>query len=194
MTVTDIEALQQSLDAEWLVRAIIARVGDDPQRDGVKDTPKRVVESWKELFRGYKTDVPALFKTFGDHEKYDGIVLCRGIEFMSTCEHHMLPFVGTGHIAYLPGEHVIGLSKLARVLDAFARRLQMQERLGQEVVLALDKHLKPRGSACILKAKHLCMMCRGVNKQHSEMVTSSVSGVFRDDPAARAELLALISL
>lgn len=206
MNEADIELLKETSVPQVVVQAMIAHIGDNPWRDGLVDTPQRVVDSWKELFRGYKMDVASLFKTFEDHEKYDGIVLCRNIEFMSVCEHHMLPFVGTGHVAYIPSElvidktgtakhgHVVGLSKLARLLDAYTRRLQMQERIGQQVVAALEKHLQPRGAACILKAKHLCMMCRGVSKQHSEMVTSSVSGVFRDDPAARAELLALVSL
>lgn len=208
MNEADIKYLQRlggSRISEQAILHIIKSIGDDPDRPGLQDTPARVIRSWQELFRGYGTNVEALFQTFDDHEKYDGIVLCRDIEFMSTCEHHMLPFIGVGHVAYIPGEfvdktgaaqhgHVIGLSKLARLLDAYSRRLQMQERIGQQVVASLMEHLQPYGAACILKAKHLCMMCRGVSKQHSEMVTSSVAGVFRDDPAARAELLSLITL
>lgn len=173
------------------VRTMIAFTGDDPKRSGVKETPARVRRSYSELFSGYKKSPRKVLKVFD--EPCDNIVLLSGVEFYSTCEHHMIPFVGSASIAYLPSfGKVVGLSKLARLLEVYARRLQIQERIGKQVVAALDKYLSPHGSACILRAKHFCMCARGVNKQHSVMTTSAMSGVFRDDESARAELLALI--
>lgn len=177
--------------AENLVRALLTAIGDKPGREGLQDTPKRVVKSWQQIFGGYNTDPADLITTFSDVDGYDQIIVLRNIEFYSTCEHHMLPFTGYGHVAYLPNKKVIGISKLARLLDCFARRLQIQERICQQVTAALEKHLEPRGSACVLVAKHHCMSCRGVQKQNSEMVTSSLTGVFRE-PQAHHELLALI--
>ena len=165
--------------------------GSDRPRDGLRDTPHRVVESWKELYGGYAIDVPSLFTTFD--QNYDQMVVARNIEFWSMCEHHMLPFFGVAHVAYLPARgKVVGLSKMARVVDAFARRLQIQERLCQQVTEALDKYLNPKGSACVIAAKHMCVACRGVGKQQMDMVTSSVTGCFRHEPETRAELFALI--
>ena len=132
-----------------------------------------------------------LITIFNNPEDYDQIILLRRIEFVSFCEHHMLPFIGRGHVAYIPSNKVLGISKLARLLDMYSKRLQMQERIGQQVTNALEKHLKPKGSACILVAKHQCMSCRGVNKQHSEMITSSLTGLFRQ-PQVKLELLSLI--
>jgi GTP cyclohydrolase I len=180
-----------------IIRDVIECIGDDADRPGLEETPARVIKSWEELFSGYTVDVPAIFKTFDDHEKYTGIVLCRDIEFVSFCEHHLLPFTGKAHVAYIPSalkNKVVGLSKLARVVDAYARRLQMQERIGQQVIRALDDYLNPRGAACIIEAKHMCMSCRGVMKQHSSMVTSSLSGAFLEEASARAELMSLIKL
>jgi GTP cyclohydrolase IA len=205
------------MKSQDVIRLLIERIGDDPERPGLVDTPGRVMKSWDELFCGYHVDVPAIFKVFDDHERYDGIVLCRRIEFVSFCEHHMLPFTGFAHVAYIPGSlptarramargeavpigalsetpKVVGLSKLARLVDAYARRLQMQERIGQQVVQALDEHLNPEGAACIIEAKHMCMSCRGVMKQSSSMVTSSLSGAFLHESSARAELMSLIAL
>ena len=175
-----------------IVRALLQCIGEEPNREGLLDTPRRVVKSWDELFAGYKIDVSTLIKTFIESDDYDEIVLLRNIEFFSFCEHHMLPFSGYGHVAYLPDRQIIGISKLARILDAYARRLQIQERIGQQVVTALMKHLEPKGAACILVAKHGCMICRGIKKQSSEMVTSSLTGVFKETPAIRTELLSLI--
>lgn len=183
-------------DLEEIIKAIITEIGDDPNRSGLVETPKRVINSWGELFCGYYVDIPSLFKTFDDAHQYDELVLMKNIEFQSFCEHHMLPFVGEAHVAYIPGTSgkVVGASKLARVVDAYARRLQMQERIGQQVIGAIWDHLSPTGVACIIEAKHLCMSCRGVNKQQSSMVTSSLAGVFKKDQSARAELLSLIGL
>lgn len=171
----------------WLIKAI----GDDPEREGLRDTPQRVVKSWQQIFSGYTTDPADLITTFSEVDGYDQIIVLRNIEFYSTCEHHMLPFTGYGHVAYLPGKKVIGISKLARLLDCYARRLQIQERIGQQVTASIEKYLEPQGSACILVAKHHCMSCRGVQKQNSEMVTSSLTGLFREQQV-KEELFALI--
>jgi GTP cyclohydrolase I len=181
------------------IRHIIHTIGDDPHRDGLADTPDRVIESWKELFRGYGQDPKDVFKVF-DGGHYDQMVLCKDIEIYSTCEHHMLPFFGHAHVAYIPGpphalgRRVIGLSKLARLVDIFSRRLQMQERITNQVTAALMEHLQPLGAACVLECQHLCMCARGAGKQHSRMVTSSLTGVFKEKPEARLELLHLIGL
>jgi len=176
---------------EFTVRQLLKCIGDDPDRPGLKDTPARVVKAWDELFAGYNMDLAKLITVFDDHDGYDQIVVLRNIEFFSFCEHHMLPFMGYGHVAYLPDERVIGISKLARILDACSRRLTIQERIGQNVVATLEEHLKPRGAACVLVARHTCMSCRGVNKQDSEMVTSSIAGLFRE-PQVKTELFSLI--
>lgn len=180
---------QQVLEA---VRTLISYAGDDPDRAGVQETPSRVLRSYHELFSGYRQSPEQVLKQF--EEPCGTVVLLSNIEFYSTCEHHMIPFVGKASIAYLPaGDKVVGLSKLARLLEIYTRRLQIQERIGQQVVAALMHHLKPRGAACILHAKHFCMCARGVNKQHSVMTTSALSGVFQESPAARAELFELIA-
>ena len=184
---TDQPTYYPALDA---IKTILLRIGEDPNREGLQETPKRVVESYREIYGGYGVDVEKLFKTFEDGA-CDEMVLLKDIEFYSVCEHHMQPFFGKAHIAYIPNGKVIGVSKLARVLDAYARRLQIQERLTKEVVAALDGHLKPNGSACVIEAKHFCMVCRGVHKQNSTMVTSELTGVFRE-AAVRAELFSLI--
>lgn len=169
---------------------ILTAIGEDAKREGLVETPSRVIRSWSEIYAGYHQNVEDCFKTFEDGA-CDEMVLLRNIEFFSTCEHHMQPFFGRAHVAYVPKGKVIGISKLARVLDVYARRLQIQERLCQQVTAALDKYLEPKGSACVIEAKHLCMACRGVQKQHSDMVTSSLSGVFREG-AVRMEFLQLI--
>lgn len=179
-------------NCERWVGGILHVVGEDPTREGLKDTPRRYVKMMEEMTSGYRADIPALFTVFKE-EFNDQIILLKGIEFHSLCEHHLLPFSGTAHIAYIPGTKVVGVSKLARLLDAFAKRLQIQERIGGQVIDALEENLSPLGAACIIKAKHSCMLCRGVGKQNSEMVTSAVSGVFRNDYKARAELMSLIN-
>lgn len=176
------------------IRRIIEFIGDDPTREGLLETPKRVVKSYAELFAGYKyktmDDIAAVLKVFKDGACED-LVLLKNIEFVSYCEHHLLPFTGVAHIAYLPKGNVIGLSKLARVLDIYARRLQIQERLTQQITQTLDELLKPLGSACVIEAKHTCMCYRGVRKQNSVMVTSSITGEFKA-PEVRAEFFSLI--
>jgi len=166
-------------------------IGEDPNREGLRETPNRIVKAWGEIFAGYQEDPADLLTTF-DAGGYDQIVVSKNIELYSMCEHHMLPFFGRAHIAYIPDKRVVGISKLSRLLEVYARRLQIQERLGEQVVNALMKHLKPKGAACIIKAQHLCMMMRGVEKQNSVMVTSSLRGAFLDEPATRAELFSLV--
>jgi len=171
---------------------ILQHIGEDPRREGLRDTPKRVVKAWGDLCSGYGQN-PEDFLTVFDGEGYDEMVLLKNCEFSSMCEHHMLPFIGIAHIAYIPNGKVIGLSKLARILDMYARRLQIQEQMTMQITNALQAHLEPRGVACIIEAKHQCMSCRGIRKQNSSMVTSSMVGVFRDDKSqARSELLQLI--
>ena len=153
------------------IRRIIEYIGDDPDREGLKETPERVIRSYKELFGGYKQKPDEIIKVF-DSNGYDEMVMVKNIEFYSTCEHHMLPFYGKAHIAYIPNEKIIGASKLARILEIYARRLQIQERLCQQVTEVLDGMIKPEGSACIIEAQHLCMTGRGVGKQNSIMICS----------------------
>lgn len=181
--------------AEDAVIRIIQAIGDDPTREGLLDTPKRVTKSWEELFSGYKQntdeEVKQLFTQFSG-EGYNEIVLLKDIEFFSFCEHHLLPFFGKAHIAYIPKDKVVGISKLARLLDLHSRRLQIQERIGERVVSDIMKHLDAQGAACVIEAQHLCMKMRGVNKQHSVMITSSIKGAFMDNEKARIELMGLL--
>jgi GTP cyclohydrolase I len=166
-------------------------IGDDPEREGLVETPARVLKSFKTIYGGYGQDPKDVMKIFEDG-KCEDMVILKDIEFFSTCEHHMLPFFGKAHIAYIPDKCVIGISKLARLLEIYARRLQIQERICQQVTTALMEHLKPLGAACILEAQHFCMTSRGVQKQNSIMVTSSLTGEFRDNAETRSELMSLI--
>lgn len=177
--------------AEDLIRQQIEFIGDDPSREGLQETPTRIVRAWEELFAGYSGDPADVLTTF-DTGGYDQMVLSKDIEMYSTCEHHWLPFFGKAHVAYIPDRRVIGISKLARLVDIYARRLQIQERIGEQVTGALMEHLAPKGAACIIQAQHLCMMMRGCAKQDSIMVTSSLKGAFKDDLNTRSELLQLI--
>lgn len=172
------------------VLRLLEYIGEDVNREGLKETPARVVRSYSQLFGGYKIDPLQYFKTFEDNPP-DEMVVVRDIEFFSTCEHHMLPFHGVAHVAYVPHGKVIGLSKIPRIVDCFARRMQLQERLTQEIATCLYNGLCPRGVAVVIKAKHLCMVARGVQKQQASMVTSSLLGCFRDQ-TVRAEFLSLI--
>ena len=168
-------------------------IGEDVTREGLKETPVRVVKTWKELFSGYNLDPSKVLKTFSEGVcDLNEMILLKGIEFYSTCEHHLLPFFGKAHIAYIPNGKVVGISKLARVLDIYASRAQLQERIGDQVTSTLMQHLQPLGAACIIEAQHFCMKSRGVRKQDSIMVTSSLKGVFLSKPEARAELMTLI--
>lgn len=174
--------------ARRAVRDLLTWVGEDPNREGLLDTPRRVVNAWNEMTRGYNEDPAVLLATDFAGEGYDEMVVCRNIEFCSTCEHHMLPFVGVAHVAYIPRKRVVGLSKMARLVDCFAKRLQIQEKMTQQVAKSMMAHLKPLGVGVVIVAKHQCMSCRGVGKQQSEMVTASLLGVFKR-PEVRAEFL-----
>lgn len=179
------------VNPEEVVRDLIRLIGDDPNREGVLDTPKRVVKSWKEIFGGYKMDPKAVLSTSFESSGYNQMVICKDIEMFSTCEHHMIPFYGKVHIGYVPSERVVGLSKLARLVEIFSRRLQIQEKLTQQIADTMDEVLKPKGVIVVVKARHMCMCARGVGKQNSEMVTSAMKGAF-EDGAARAEFMELI--
>jgi GTP cyclohydrolase I len=186
---TDHPGTEDSVDQN-IIR-ILQYVGEDTTREGLVDTPKRVIKSYGELYAGYRKDPKELLTVF-DVGTYDQIVLLKNVELYSMCEHHMLPFIGRAHVAYLPDKKVIGISKLARLVDMFARRLQIQERIGEQITTALMEHLQPKGAACIIEAQHLCMQMRGVAKQNSVMVTSSMKGAFKDNLTTRQELLNLI--
>ncbi|HKR18431.1 GTP cyclohydrolase I FolE [Rhizorhapis sp.] len=177
------------------VRTLIRWAGDDPEREGLLDTPKRVARAWKEYCQGYSED-PAqhLNRVFEEVGGYDEIVLLKDIPFQSHCEHHMAPIIGVAHIAYLPRDHVVGISKLARVLHAFARRLQVQERLTAEVADCIWDYLKPQGVAVVIEATHACMTARGVRTPGVTMKTSRMMGVFREDEKSREEVLALMGV
>ena len=177
------------------IRTLIRWAGDDPTREGLVDTPRRVAKAWREYCAGYADD-PAqhLSRVFEEVGGYDEIVLLKDIPFQSHCEHHMAPIIGKAHIAYLPRNHVVGISKLARVLHGFARRLQVQERLTAEVADCIWENLKPIGVAVVIEATHACMAARGVRTPGVGMVTSRMMGVFRDDDRSRKEVLALMGM
>jgi GTP cyclohydrolase I len=180
-------------EAEEAVRVLLRWAGDDPTREGLIDTPKRVTKAYGELFGGYREDAREhLERVFEEVQGYDDMVLVRDIEFASHCEHHMVPFVGKAHIAYYPSEGVVGLSKLARVVDTYARRLQTQETMTAQITEAIDSVLKPRGIAVMIEAEHMCMSMRGVQKQGSSTVTSQFTGVFRDDPSEQVRFYTLL--
>jgi GTP cyclohydrolase I len=187
-----IEPIPQT-EAEDAVRALIRWAGDDPDREGLLETPSRVARAYREYFRGYQED-PGLHlsRTFGEVGGYDEIVILRDIPFQSHCEHHMAPIIGKAHIAYLPRKRVVGISKLARVLQGFAKRLQVQERLTAEVADCIQKHLDPVGVAVVIEATHACMSARGVMTAGVTMTTSRMMGVFREDDRSRKEVLALM--
>jgi GTP cyclohydrolase IA len=175
-----------------LVRDLLEELGEDPERDGLLKTPERMEKSLRWLTRGYRMDVRQVIGDALFEEDYDNMVLVRDIEFYSMCEHHMLPFFGTAHVAYIPDGRVVGLSKVARVVEVFARRLQVQERLTDQIADALVDVLAPRGVGVVLEAAHFCMMMRGVEKQNSKTVTSALRGSFREDRSTREEFLRLV--
>jgi GTP cyclohydrolase IA len=173
------------------VLEILEAVGENPQREGLADTPKRVAKMYAELLDGMRQDPSEHLKSIF-HEKYDEIVLLRDIPFYSICEHHLMPFIGKAHVAYLPAGQVLGVSKLARVVDAFARRLQLQERLTEQIADFLMKNLKPQGVTVVMEASHGCMTIRGIQKPGAVMVTSALRGIFKSDPRSRSEVMALL--
>ncbi len=180
-------------DAEAAVRTLLLWAGDDPNREGLIDTPKRVVKAYEELYRGYTEDpAEVLDRVFEEVEGYGSIVLVRDIPFFSHCEHHMVPFVGKAHIAYYPSKGVVGLSKLARLVDVYARRLQTQESLTAQIVNAIEDYLGPRGVAIMIEAEHMCMSMRGVQKAGVSTLTTEFTGVFREDPAEQARFMMMV--
>lgn len=180
-------------EAEEAVRTLISWAGDSPNREGLKETPARVVKAFEEHFSGYKTD-PAdyLAKTFDEVAGYDEIVLLRDIRFESYCEHHLAPIVGVAHVAYLPNKRVVGISKLARVVEIFAKRLQIQEKMTAEIAHTIDSILQPQGVIVVIEANHHCMTARGINKPGSSMITCQVTGILKSDEGMRREILSMI--
>lgn len=182
-------------EAEAAVKTLIAWAGDNPEREGLLDTPKRVVKAYEELYEGYRQNAhEILSRTFDEVGGYDDIVFVRDIPFFSHCEHHMVPFVGKAHIAYLPTEGVVGLSKLARVTDVFARRLQTQETLTAQIIDAINDALNPRGAAVMLEAEHMCMSMRGIKKHGASTITQRFTGVFAEETAEQQRFFSLLNM
>lgn len=180
-------------EAEEAIRTILRYVGEDPTRDGLIETPSRVARAYKDYFNGYAMDPEDILnKTFEEIEGYDEMIALRGIRFESHCEHHMAPIIGRAWIAYIPNGRVVGISKLARVVEVYAKRLQIQEKMTAQIANAIDHVLKPQGVAVVLKAEHHCMTTRGVHKPGTDLVTSRMLGVFRDNAITRQEFLAMI--
>ncbi|MBD0273383.1 MAG: GTP cyclohydrolase I FolE [Acetobacteraceae bacterium] len=181
-------------EAEAAVRTLLRWACDDPEREGLRDTPKRVADAYEEFFVGYSVDpVELLARSFEETDGYDEMVVLRDIRFESHCEHHMAPIIGRAHIAYLPDRRVVGISKLARVLEAFSKRLQIQERLTAQVANSIQDVLRPKGVAVVVDATHQCMTTRGVHRPGVTMVTSHMLGAFRTDPSTRREFLSIIN-
>ena len=180
-------------EVEEAVRVLIAWVGDNPDRDGVRETPRRVAAALEEMYEGYQLDPAEVLKrTFDEDGGYDDLVLVKDIPFYSHCEHHMMPVTGIAHIAYYPGDKVVGLSKLARVVDIFARRLQSQERMTAEIIGAIDEALRPRGVAIMVEAEHHCVTRRGTRAHGAMTTTTQFTGTFRDDPAEQIRFMTLV--
>ena len=181
--------------AEEAVRTLLRWAGDDPQREGLLDTPKRVVNAYRDWFSGYAVDPREYMRrTFEEVEGYDEMVVLRDIAFESYCEHHMAPIIGRAHVGYLPSNKVVGISKLARVVDGYARRFQVQEKLTAQIAACIDEVLKPRGVGVVIDSEHQCMTTRGVHKRGVSMVTSRMVGIFRSDARTRAEFLQFIDI
>ena len=182
-------------DAEAAVQLLLRWAGDDPKREGLRDTPKRVVDAYKDWFAGYNTDPGEyLRRTFEEVDVYDEMVVLRDITFESHCEHHMAPIIGRAHIGYLPAQRVVGISKLARVVEGFARRFQVQEKLTAQVATCIQDTLRPRGVGVVIDAVHQCMTTRGIHKRGVSMITSHMLGTFRDDSSTRNEFLRFIDI
>jgi GTP cyclohydrolase I len=179
-------------EAEAAFTSILRWMGENPDRDGLRETPKRLVKAYREYFCGYEDEPEEILrKTFEEIDGYDEMVVLRGVTFESHCEHHMAPIIGRAWVGYVPDRRVVGISKLARVVEAYARRLQIQERMTAQIANAVERELKPRGVAVVIKAVHHCMLSRGVRKQGSDLVTSRMLGCFRDDAMTRSEFLAM---
>jgi GTP cyclohydrolase I len=189
----DLRARPSTQEAEEAVRVLIRWAGDNPAREGLLDTPARVVRSYKEFFGGYQADPrELLMRTFSEVDGYDEMIVLKNIRFESYCEHHMVPIIGRAHVAYLPEHRVVGISKLARLVDAFAKRLQIQEKMTVQIADTLNEVLQPKGVAVMLEAAHQCMSTRGVHKAGADMVTSRMLGAFRTDPSTRREFLSIV--
>jgi GTP cyclohydrolase IA len=181
-------------EAQDAFRTILKWIGENPNRDGLKETPDRLVRAYREYFCGYEEDAEqVLRKTFTEVDGYDEMIVLRGVTFESHCEHHIAPIIGRAWVGYIPDRRVVGISKLARVVEIFSKRLQIQERLTAQIANAVDEVLKPRGVAVVVKAAHHCMIDRGVRKRGADLVTSRMLGVFRDQPATRSEFLTLVN-
>lgn len=186
-------AVPSRAEAEAAVRTLIRWAGDDPGREGLQDTPRRVVESYTEFFSGYEADPEDILRrTFEETDGYDEMVLLRDIRFESHCEHHMAPIIGRAHVAYLPHRRVVGISKLARLVEVYARRLQIQEKMTAQIANTVSDILEPKGVAVVIEAAHQCMTTRGIHKPGVVMVTSRMLGAFREDPSTRREFLAMV--
>jgi GTP cyclohydrolase I len=191
--IVDLHARPSMQEAEEAVRVLIRWAGDNPAREGLLDTPARVVHSYKEFFAGYQADPrELLMRTFSEVDGYDEMIVLKNIRFESYCEHHMVPIIGRAHVAYLPEHRVVGISKLARLVDAFAKRLQIQEKMTVQIADTLNEVLQPKGVAVMLEAAHQCMSTRGVHKAGTDMVTSRMLGSFRTDPSTRREFLSIV--
>ena len=179
---------------EELTKKLLDEIGEDSNREGLIKTPKRVAKSWQFLTKGYRTKIDEIINGAIFHEKYDEMVVINNIDFYSVCEHHLIPFFGKAHVAYIPNGKVVGLSKIPRIIEIFSRRLQLQERLTQQIANTLSDILSPKGVAVILEAQHMCMQMRGVEKQNSHATTSFMTGLFREDERTRKEFLDIIAL
>ncbi|MEK6570770.1 MAG: GTP cyclohydrolase I FolE [Bacteroidota bacterium] len=191
MRIEDI--IKEDLALEDLIRDILKEIGEDPSREGLLKTPRRVAKAYEYLTSGYRQDIKEVINGAVYEEKYNEMVIVKDIDFFSLCEHHLLPFYGKCHVAYIPNGKILGLSKVPRIVEVFSRRLQVQERLTQQIADTLYEFLNPNGVAVVTEARHLCMMMRGVEKQNSVAMTSAMLGVFRDDEKTRGEFLRLIS-
>ncbi len=191
MRIEDI--IKEDLALEDLIRDILKEIGEDPSREGLLKTPRRVAKAYEYLTSGYRQDIKEVLNGAVYEEKYNEMVIVKDIDFFSLCEHHLLPFYGKCHVAYIPNGKILGLSKVPRIVEVFSRRLQVQERLTQQIADTLYEFLNPNGVAVVTEARHLCMMMRGVEKQNSVAMTSAMLGVFRDDEKTRGEFLRLIS-
>jgi len=185
--------IKEDLLLEDLIRDLLKQIGEDPNREGLLKTPRRVAKAYEYLTSGYRQDIKEVLNGAVYDEKYNEMVIVKDIDFFSLCEHHLLPFYGKCHVAYIPNGKILGLSKVPRVVEVFSRRLQVQERLTQQIAETLYECLQPIGVAVVIEARHLCMMMRGVEKQNSLATTSAMLGVFRDDEKTRGEFLRLIS-
>lgn len=183
--------LTKEEQGQRIIRDLLVFLGEHPEREGLKDTPRRVIKSFKEIYAGYHMDPKKILGTTFETSGYNQMVICKDIEMYSTCEHHMIPFFGKCHIGYIPGDKVVGLSKLARLVEVFSRRLQIQEKLTQQICDTLQDVLKPKGVIVVIEAKHMCMCARGIGKQNSMMITSAIKGMF-EKMEGRSEFMELI--